>query len=109
MYTTWSCIASLINLAQAIAYCPIEQSKVAGVWIVAPGDRAKWLDLLETGAYVALSLLVVLHVSWFIVENFLADRTCRSVEIIKGANVRLFIQMDPDPLCGCYLGLSSSL
>ena len=82
MYTTWSCIASLINLAQAIAYCPIEQMKVAGVWIVSPEDMVKYADLLETGAYVALSLLVVLHVSWFVIENFLADRSCRSVETL---------------------------
>ena len=77
MYTTWSCIASLINLAQAIAYCPIEQTKVGGGWVPVPDDAVKWLDLLKTGAYVSLSLLVVFHVTWFIVENFLADRTCR--------------------------------
>jgi len=77
MYTTWSTIASLINLAQAIAYCPISQSLVDGHWMVDSDDEEKWLDLMKTSAYLSLSLLVVFHVTWFIVENFLADRTCR--------------------------------
>ena len=80
MYTTWSTIASLINLAQAIAYCPISQSLVDGNWMVDSDDEEKWLDLMKTSAYLSLSLLVVFHVTWFIVENFLADRTCRYLQ-----------------------------
>jgi len=53
MYTTWCVVASLINLTTALVY----QGEV---------DQ-------RSACLASLSLLVIIHVSWFIVENFLVD------------------------------------
>ena len=57
VYTTWTVIASLLNLATTLVYTfQVEQRQAA---------------------LVALSLLVVFHCSWFAVENFLVDSYAR--------------------------------
>jgi Na+(H+)/acetate symporter ActP len=57
MYTTWTVIASLINLTTALVY-------------------AGGLD--QTACCIAsLTLLVVFHVTWFCLENFVWDRYAR--------------------------------
>ena len=65
-------------MCQAIAYIPVDMIQVGGVWSVVLGDISRWLDLMKTGAYTGLSLLVIFHVSWFIIENFVFDSFCRS-------------------------------
>jgi len=57
VYTTWCVIASLLNLTAALVY-------VGGV-----DQRAACLAFL--------SLLVICHTTWFIVENFLVDKYAR--------------------------------
>ena len=57
IYTTWTTIASLINLATALTYS-------GGV-----DQRAACLT--------SLSLLVIIHCTWFILENFVFDRYVR--------------------------------
>ena len=57
VYTTWTVIASLLNLAATLVYTfQVEQRQAA---------------------LVALSLLVVFHCSWFAVENFVVDSYAR--------------------------------
>jgi len=67
LYTTWTFIASLINLCQAVIYIP-----VYGYLL---------LDLLENlmkyGAYGCLGLLVAIHVTYFFFENLVFEKTCR--------------------------------
>ena len=59
IYTTWTVIAGLINLTAALVY---------------PGG----LD--QTNCCIAsLSLLVIFHVTWFILENFVFDKYARFV------------------------------
>jgi len=59
IYTTWTVIASLINLTTALVY---------------PGG----LD--QTNCCIAsLSLLVIFHVTWFILENFVFDKYARYI------------------------------
>jgi len=77
LYTTWTIIASLINMCQAIAYIPIDMINLLGVWTVVTDDISRWLDFMKTGAYTGLSLLVIFHVCWFIIENFVFDSICR--------------------------------
>lgn len=57
IYTAWTTIASLVNLTVALIY-------------VGEVDQ-------RTASLLALSLLVVIHCSWFTVENFLADKYVR--------------------------------
>lgn len=57
VYTTWTVIASLINLNISLAY-------VGGI------------DM-KAASLAALSLLVIFHTTWFITENFLLDRYAR--------------------------------
>lgn len=59
IYTTWTVIASLINLATALTYS-------GGV-----DQRAACLT--------SLSLLVIIHCTWFILENFVFDRYVRYI------------------------------
>lgn len=70
-------IASLINLNQAIVFVPVEMVKVLGAWSPAPGFYLRYMDLMMDGSKAALSLLLVLHVAWFILENFVYDHICR--------------------------------
>ena len=65
-------------MCQAIAYIPVDMTQNLGVWTVVPADFLRWFDLMKTGAYTSLSLLVIFHVSWFIIENFVFDSVCRS-------------------------------
>jgi len=57
IYTTWCVIASLINLTTALVY---------------RGDT----DMKAT-CLAALSLLIIFHVTWFILENFVFDKYVR--------------------------------
>ena len=58
IYTTWTVIASLINLATALTY-------------------AGGVDQREA-CLASLSLLVIFHCTWFVLENFVFDRYVRS-------------------------------
>ena len=57
IYTTWTTIASLINLATALTYS-------GGV------DQRQ-------ACLASLSLLVIIHCTWFILENFVFDKYVR--------------------------------
>jgi len=59
IYTTWTVIASLINFTTALVY---------------PGG----LDM-EASCIASLSLLVIFHVTWFVLENFVFDRYVRYI------------------------------
>jgi len=59
IYTTWTVIASLINLTTALVYY---------------GE----VDQREA-ALAALSLLVIFHCTWFVIENFLVDFYARYI------------------------------
>lgn len=60
VYTTWTVIASLLNLNTAVVY--------AGNG----GDQ-------KVGSLVSLSLLVIIHVTYFIIENFRVDYYARYI------------------------------
>jgi len=67
LYTTWTVIASLINLNQAIIWIPFyEFDAVESVQ-----------DLSKIGAYVCLGLLVATHVTYFFFENFVFEESLR--------------------------------
>lgn len=57
IYTTWTVVASLINLTTSLVY-------------VGQTD-------MKSTCLAALSLLVVFHTTWFILENFVLDRYAR--------------------------------
>jgi len=57
MYTTWTVVASLINLNTSLQYVGNVDPKAASL--------------------LSLSLLVVFHATWFILENFVFDRYAR--------------------------------
>jgi len=59
IYTTWTVIASLINLTTALVY-------------------AGGLDM-EACCIASLSLLVIFHVTWFVLENFVFDKYVRYI------------------------------
>jgi len=59
IYTTWTVIASLVNLTTALVY---------------DGE----VDM-ETACLSSLSLLVVFHCTWFIIENFVVDFYARYI------------------------------
>lgn len=59
IYTTWTVIASLVNLATALVY-------------------AGGVDQREA-ALASLSLLVIIHCTWFVLENFLLDYYVRYI------------------------------
>ena len=63
-YTTWTIIASLINLVQAWNYTD-------------PANLLEARDRMKTSCLVTLSFLVVIHVTYFCIENFACDRVCR--------------------------------
>ena len=65
LYSTWTVIASLVNMAQAWNfYDP---------WTTFSEAR----DVMKDSCLVTLSLLVVLHTAYFCIENLLCDRICR--------------------------------
>ena len=57
MYTTWTLVAALVNLPTALVY---------------PGGRD-----VTASCIAALSLLVIFHSTWFILENFVFDKYAR--------------------------------
>jgi len=59
IYTTWTVIASLINFTTALVY---------------PGGLGQ-----EACCIVSLSLLVIFHVTWFVLENFVFDKYVRYI------------------------------
>ena len=72
IYTTWTVIASLINLVQAISYVPNSGPILNGDEVMNSFDRNK------QGSYAALSLLFIFHVTYFVIENVFFDSICRS-------------------------------
>jgi len=73
IYTTWTVIASLINLVQAISYVP-NSGPISTI------DQEVFQNTLERnkqGSYAALSLLVIFHVTYFVIENVFFDSICR--------------------------------
>jgi len=71
LYTTWTVIASLINGLQAVLY-------IAGSEL-----DLDYYDFVEYwsnyGAYAALGFLVAAHVTYFIFENFVFEKSLRWV------------------------------
>lgn len=59
IYTTWTVIASLVNLTTALVYAGDVDQKEAAV--------------------AALSLLVIFHCTWFVIENFVVDFYARYI------------------------------
>jgi len=72
-YTTWTIIASLINLVQAWNYATTPCDSLDYSCFLDDRDRMK------TSCLVSLSLLVVIHVTYFCVENLACDRICRYI------------------------------
>ena len=70
LYTTWTVIASLVNLVQAWNYVDYACDDI-GVLCSEGRDRMK------TSCLVSLSLLVLFHTTYFCLENFVYDRMCR--------------------------------
>ena len=67
LYTTWTVIASLINMVQAWNYydpLPLLMFSEAR-------------ERMKDSCLVALSLLVVLHTAYFCIENLLFDKIYR--------------------------------
>ena len=62
-YTTWTIIACLINLVQAWNYVDFELE----------GAR----ETMKISCLVTLSILVLIHVTYFCIENLFCDRICR--------------------------------
>lgn len=58
-YTTWTVIATLINLTTALVYFFEVEDKTASL--------------------VALSLLVLIHCTWFVIENFVFEQYARYI------------------------------
>jgi len=75
LYTTWTAIASLINALQAVIYI----SKTAFEDIDEPWDDEAYSYWMNCGAYTALTLLVAAHVTYFIFENFVFEKSLRWV------------------------------
>jgi len=71
IYTTWTVIASLINLAQAIGYVPNSGPIPIGQ------EYSNTLDRNKQAAYASLSLLFIFHVTYFVIENVFFDSICR--------------------------------
>lgn len=75
LYTTWTLIASIINLLQAVVY-------FVGDAFVYEYDYGYLLsqvykNFMEYGAYVGLGLLVAFHVTYFLFENFVFENSLR--------------------------------
>ena len=69
LYTTWTVVASLINMVQAWNYydpLPLLMFSEAR-------------ERMKTSCLVTLSILVLIHVTYFIIENMVFDRICRYV------------------------------
>ena len=65
LYSTWTVIASLVNMAQAWNfYSPVVNFSEAR-------------EVMKDSCLVTLSLLVVFHTAYFCIENLLCDRICR--------------------------------
>ena len=65
LYSTWTVIASLVNMAQAWNfYDPVINFSEAR-------------EVMKDSCLVTLSLLVVFHTAYFCIENLLCDRICR--------------------------------
>jgi len=75
LYTTWTVIASLINQLQAVIYISMK----AFAEIDEPWDKEQYIDWMNYGAYTALTLLVAAHVTYFIFENFVFEKSLRWV------------------------------
>ena len=67
-YTTWTIIACLINLVQAWNYVDFELE----------GAR----ETMKISCLVTLSILVLIHVTYFCIENLFCDRICRQFESV---------------------------
>jgi len=68
LYTTWTVIASLINLNQAIIWIPVYEFEI---------ELKPAYDLAKYGAYGCLGLLIAAHITYFFFENFVFEKTCR--------------------------------
>merc|ERR1712002_1126480 len=83
LYTTWTLIASLINLLQAVVYF-VGQMFLYDYDYGYTNDDGYLLsqvftDLMEYGAYVGLGLLVATLVTYFLFENFVFENSLRWV------------------------------
>jgi len=75
LYTTWTVIASLINALQAAIYI----SKTAFEDVDEDWGYEEYIDWMNYGAYTALTFLVAIHVTYFIFENFVIEKSLRWV------------------------------
>jgi len=75
LYTTWTVIASLINGLQAAIYI----SKTAFEDVDEDWGYKEYIDWMNYGAYTALTFLVAVHVTYFIFENFVIEKSLRWV------------------------------
>merc|ERR1719348_1870705 len=75
LYTMWTVIASLINQLQAVIYISMK----AFAEIDEPWDKEAYSYWMNCGAYTALTLLVAAHVTYFIFENFVFEKSLRWV------------------------------
>ena len=100
-------IASLINLVQAISYVP----NSGPISTIDEEVIQNTLDRNKQGSYAALSLLVIFHVTYFVIENIFFDSICRSFTfLIRNQFLYSFLfQMDSDSIYCCHLGLSRRL
>ena len=47
-----------------------------------PWDKEQYIDWMNYGAYTALTLLVAAHVTYFIFENFVFEKSLRYATVI---------------------------
>jgi len=81
IYTTWTVIASLINLTVVIVY-------------PAQVDAA-------TACIISLTLLVIIHTTWFVLENFFLDKFVRYLLtpylVVIWASIGIYSKKSDDP------------
>jgi len=77
LYTTWTLIASLINLLQAVVYFAGQLYYYEYKYGYLSSHL--YLDLMEYGAYVGLGLLVATLVTYFLFENLVFGNSLRWV------------------------------
>ena len=65
----WTVIASLINGLQAVLYIAGSELELGPIEFV--------MDWMNYGAYTALGFLVAAHVTYFIFENFVIEKSLR--------------------------------
>ena len=70
-YTTWTIVASLINLSAALVYAGQVRQLSLIIFSVFDQIQQRYADL------AALSLLLIVHCVWFGLENFLLDKYTR--------------------------------